>query len=216
MVSKTIDVGSIPTAPVMIREPLLTFFISQENIICAIRYFALMLYDERIHTMKKLTTLLTVTLLMIGILSGCGESTPLLTATDYELDLASDKTARGIAPGDNAEAFLSAYGEYRIFTSIDGGDYEVLDASEIPFDSAVSTLLPTFFIDGLPIDPDTFCEENEVSKTDLLAYLTSDQYLSSHTVVYFYLLFTWENGVITDIRSEYMDYNEDAAFYKSA
>ncbi|MDE6943043.1 MAG: hypothetical protein K2P66_01295, partial [Lachnospiraceae bacterium] len=69
--------------------------------------------------MKKLTTLLTVTLLTIGILSGCGESTPLLTATDYELDLASDMTARGIAPGDNAEAFLSAYGEYRIFTSID-------------------------------------------------------------------------------------------------
>lgn len=164
--------------------------------------------------MKKAVTLLTALGLIISLMTGCGKSIPLLTATDYELDMNNTKTNRGVAVGDNADAYLTAYGDYRIFTSIDGGDYQVLDPDEIPFDSAITTLLPTFFIDGLPIDPDAFCKENELKKADLLTFLSSEDYLNSHTVVYYYLLFTWENGVITDIQSEYMDYNEDASYYK--
>lgn len=164
--------------------------------------------------MKKVITLLTALGLTLGLLTGCGESTPLLTALDYEIDMETQTTTRGVTLGDSAETFLDAYGDYRIFTSVDGSDYQVLDTDEIPFDSAAITLLPTFFIDGLPIDPDSFCKENELDKSDLLTFLSDEDYLSAHTVVYYYLLFTWEKGVITDIRSEYMDYNEDAAFYK--
>lgn len=164
--------------------------------------------------MKKAVTLLTALGLLLTILTGCGQSTPLLTATDYELDPDTNKTYRDITVGDNAESFLAAYGDYRIFTSIENGDYQALDSDEIPFDSAITTLLPTFFIDGLPVDPDAFCEENEIPKADLLTFLSSEDYLRSHTVVYYYLLFTWENGAITDISSLYMDYNEDASYYR--
>lgn len=164
--------------------------------------------------MKKAITLLTALGLTLGLLTGCGESTPLLTSLDYEIDMETQTTTRGITLGDSSEAFLDAYGDYRIFTSVDGSDYQVLDTDEIPFDSAAITLLPTFFIDGLPIDPDSFCEVNELDKSDLLTFLSNEDYLNDHTVVYYYMLFTWEKGVITDIRSEYMDYNEDAAFYK--
>ena len=164
--------------------------------------------------MKKAVVLLTAIVLTLSLLTGCGESAPLLTAVDYELDVETNKTSRGVSIGDTSETFLAAYGEYKIFTSVDGGDYQVLPTDEIPFDSAITILLPTFFIDGLPVNPDAFCEENEIEKADLLSFLSSEDYLRSHTVVYYYLTFTWENGVITDIQSSYMDYNEDALYYE--
>lgn len=165
--------------------------------------------------MKKTVKLFTALGLILSLLTGCGENTPLLTAVDYELDIDTNKTNRGVSVGDTPEAFLAAYGEYRIFTSVDGGDYQVIASDEIPFESAITTLLPTFFIDGLPVDPDAFCEENEIEKADLLGFLTSEEYLRSHTVVYCYLTFTWENGIISDISTSYMDYNADASYYKS-
>ncbi len=164
--------------------------------------------------MKRVYILMTAFILSLSLLTACGKTTPLLAATDYELDLTTNTTSREVTIGDNAETFLAAYGTYKIFTSVDGSDYQVLAAEEIPFDASVTLLLPTFFIDGLPTDLDLFCEENEIEKTELTALFSSNDFLSTHTVVYCYLLFTWENGVITDIRSEYMDYNEDAAYYQ--
>ncbi len=165
--------------------------------------------------MKRMIALSAVFCLIAGLMTGCGKSTPLLSAVDYELNPMTNETNKGVSIGDTPEDFLAAYGEYKIFTSVDGQDYQVLPTEEIPFDSAAVTLLPTFFIDGLPVDTDAFCEENEIEKTSLLSFLSSDDYLNSHTVVYYYLLFTWEKGVITDIRSSYMDYNEDASYYQS-
>ena len=164
--------------------------------------------------MKKLIVPLASLILTLGLMAGCGKTTPLLAATDYELDPESKVTSREVSIGDNAETFLAAYGDYKIFTSVNGGAYQVFEAEEIPFDSAVTLLLPTFFIDETPTDLDLFCKENEIEKENLTETLNSDAFLQAHSVIYSYLLFTWENGVITDIRSEYMDYNEDAAYYK--
>lgn len=160
---------------------------------------------------KKYIMILTALGLSLGLLTGCGEDTPLLAAEDYELDIQTNTTNRGISPGDTSEDFLSAYGEYKLFTSTDGETYQVLVPEEIPFDLAITILLPAFFVDGLPIDPDVFCEENGVEKADLITFLSGEDYLASHTVEYRYLIFTWENGIITDIRSASMDYNEDGA-----
>ena len=161
--------------------------------------------------MKKVLFTLTAIGLTLALLTGCGEDTPLLAAKDYELDTQTHTTSLGISPGDTSEDFLSAYGEYKLFTSTDGETYQVLVTEEIPFDSAITILLPAFFVDGLPIDPDVFCEENGVEKADLITFLSGEDYLASHSVEYRYLVFTWENGVITDIRSSSMDYNEDGA-----
>lgn len=160
---------------------------------------------------NKAALFLTVLALSLGLLTGCGESAPLLTADDYELDALTNKTSRGVGVGDTAETFFDAYGEYRFFTSIDNGDYQVLAPDEISFDSSVTVLLPTFFIDGLPIEPDAFCEENSIEKAELITYLSSADYLNLHTVEYRYLIFTWDSGSIADIRSMYMNYNEDGA-----
>lgn len=160
---------------------------------------------------KRISALFTALGLVLGFLTACGQSTPLLGADDYELNTETNGTSRGVTPGDASEIFLAAYQEYKFFISIDGGDYQMLAPEEIPFDSPITILLPTFYIDGLPIDPDDFCKENEIDKAGLLDFLSSGEYLDAHTVEYRYLLFTWENGIITDIRSEYMDYNEDGA-----
>ena len=166
--------------------------------------------------MKKIALLFMIGCLMPGTLSACGRQTPLLTATDYEMEADSDRTSLGVSVGDDSEAFLTAYGEYEILSSINGDDYKLLSDEEIPFtDNTLITIVPTFFIDGLPVDTDRFCKENEIAKSDLLSFLTSEEYLSGHTVVYQYLRFTWTDGLITEISSEAMDYNADAAYYNA-
>lgn len=160
---------------------------------------------------RNAAAVLTALALGLGLLAGCGAKTPLLTADDYILDSETDETSRGVAPGATPDAFLAAYGDYSLFTSVEGGDYQALADDEIPFDSVITIVLPTFFVDGEPIAPDEFCRENEVETADLIAYLTSADYLNAHTAEYRYLTFTWENGLIADIQSAYMNYNEDGA-----
>lgn len=162
---------------------------------------------------KKIITSITAMLLAFS-LTACGQETPLLTALDYELDLDNNTTYKGITIGDTKEAFLEAYGEYDIETCVNGGPYQSLSVEEIPFEESIQTILPTFFIDGTPVSIERICEENEIERVDLLTFLSSDEYLKGHTVLYYYLVFTWENGAITDIHSEYMDYNKDSAYYE--
>lgn len=163
---------------------------------------------------KRLPALFSA-LALAAFVWACGEEKPLLSPTDYDLDAETSQTIRGVKIGDGADAFLAAYRDYDILSSINGGDYRFLSAEDIPFDTSLTTILPSFFIDGAAIDIDLFCEDNEIEKDGLLAFLTKEEYLEHHTVVYQYLVFEWENGVIQDIRSESMDYNKDASYYEA-
>ena len=169
--------------------------------------------------MKKMIVSLALFCLAPCFLCACGKETPLLATEDYILDAESGSTSRGVKVGDDAEAFLAAYQDDMMFSAIGEGeaqtDYQFLPVEEIPFDTATSIILPTFFIDGLPVAMDQFCEDNEIEKADILSYLTDASYLAKHKVIYRYLVFTWKSGVITDIRSESMDYNQDASYYEA-
>lgn len=165
---------------------------------------------------KKIISLLSLTLILSLFLCACGEEAkPLLSATDYALDAETAETIRGVGIGDDSETFLAAYRDYDILSGINGGDYRFLAVEEIPFTSQLTTILPSFFVDGSAIELDSFCEENGIEKEALLSFLTDETYLATHTVLYQYLVFTWENGVITDIRSESMDYNRDGSYYET-
>lgn len=166
--------------------------------------------------MKKTIISLLILCLASYILCACGEETPLLTLDDYKLDAENGSTSRGVKIGDDAEAFRAAYQDYMIFSTVaEDTDYQFLPMDEIPFDTVQSVLVPTFFIDGQPLNMELFCEENEIEQSNLLAFLTDESYLASHKVVYRYLAFLWEDGVITDIRSESMDYNQDGSYYEA-
>ncbi len=164
---------------------------------------------------KKIIPALFLALALSASVCACGEEKPLLTPTDYDLDAETAQTIRGVKIGDGADVFLAAYQDYDILSSINGGDYRYLSPEEIPFDANLTTILPSFFIDGAAIDIDTFCEDNGIEKDSILDFLTGEEYLAHHTVVYQYLVFEWENGIITDIRSESMDYNRDASYYEA-
>lgn len=162
--------------------------------------------------MKKMIVSLILTF-SLSFLCACGEKKPLLSATDYDLDAETAQTIRGVKIGDGADVFLAAYKDYDILSSVDGGDYQFLATEEIPFDQNLTTILPSFFVDGTAVEIDSFCENNNIEKDTLLAFLTDEAYLDHHAVVYQYLVFEWENGVIKDIRSESMDYNKDGSYY---
>lgn len=171
---------------------------------------------KRILMKKKRSTLFALSFLLAALLCACGEEKlSLLTPTDYELDAETAQTIRGVKIGDDSEAFLAAYRDFDILTSIGGGDYLTLPAEDIPFDTSITTILPSFFVDGAALEIDGFCEENNIEKNNLLSFLTNEEYLSAHTVVYRYLVFTWKDGKVTDIRSEAMDYNRDGSFYEA-
>lgn len=168
--------------------------------------------------MKKTSVLLTLAFTGSFLLCACSEEqTFLLSSADYELssDAASVQTSRDVTIGDGPEAFLAAYRDYDILTSISGGDYLALPAEDIPFDASITTILPSFFVDGTALEIDRFCEENNIEKDGLLSFLTNEDYLSAHSVVYRYLIFTWEDGAITEILSESMDYNRDGSYYEA-
>lgn len=165
--------------------------------------------------MKKIAACFILTC-SLALLNACGEEKPLLTSTDYDLDAETAQTIRGVKIGDGSDAFLAAYKDYDILSSVDGGDYRFLSPEEIPFDKSLTTILPSFFVDGAAVEIDAFCEDNEIEKDALLSFLTDEAYLEHHAVVYQYLVFEWENGAITDIRSESMDYNKDGSYYNSS
>ena len=165
---------------------------------------------------KKIISILGLTLILSLSVCACGEEAkPLLSATDYDLNAETAETIRGVKIGDDSETFLAAYRDYDILSSINGGDYRFLPVEEIPFTSQLTTILPSFFVDGSAIDLDSFCEENGIEKEALLSFLTDETYLEAHTVLYQYLVFTWKNGKITEIRSESMDYNRDGSYYEA-
>ncbi|MDE7247396.1 MAG: hypothetical protein K2N43_05875 [Lachnospiraceae bacterium] len=164
---------------------------------------------------KKIIPALFLALVLSFLVCSCGEEKPLLSPTDYDLDAETSQTIRGVKIGDGADVFLAAYQNYDILSSISGGDYHFLSPEEIPFDASLTTILPSFFIDGAAINIDNFCEDNGIEKDGLLAFLTNEEYLEHHTVVYQYLVFEWENSVIKDIRSEAMDYNKDGSYYEA-
>ena len=163
--------------------------------------------------MNKLKILLTILLCTI-LLTACEEEIPLLTEADYELNQETGTTSRGIGIGSTPEDFLEAYGSYDIETSKEYGPYESIRAKDIPFTESIRTILPTFFIDGLPATIEQICTDNGIARSELLSLLSSEEYLQNHRVVYHYMIFTWEDGFITDIHSELMDYNEDASYYE--
>lgn len=165
---------------------------------------------------KKRIPALFLALILSTALIACGEEKPLLSPTDYELDAETAATIRGVKIGDGPDAFLAAYRDYDMFCNISDSGYRFISPEEIPFDvNKLAVILPSFFVDNTAINMDAFCEENGIEKDGLLAFLTAEDYLAHHTVVYQYLVFTWKNGAIEDIRSESMDYNKDGSYYEA-
>lgn len=156
--------------------------------------------------MKKLLYILAFCVLF---LSGC-EKNPSATAPESVFLLDGDETSQGIKCGDDSASFIKAYQNYRIQVAYNdvSSSYTTMDIKKIPYQQNISTIIANFFIDGKPKSEEELCEENNTELSALHTLLSSPDYLRSHDVLYRYLIFTWKNGIITDIASEELNYNE--------
>lgn len=156
--------------------------------------------------MKKLRYL---TLFLLVFLTGC-EKRSTLPAPLELFTVTGDTTSSGVSVGDGPGVFKDAYQNYEILVSRSLSEipHEVMSIGRIPYTDNISTMIANFFINGTPMTEDQICEDENVSMDGLTALLCSSSYLREHEVIYRYLLFSWENGVISKIESEELDYNE--------
>lgn len=124
--------------------------------------------------------------------------------------LTGETTADGVRVGDGSKEFKAAYQDYEILVSLSPSEIpdEVMSMRRIPFDRKITTMIANFFIDGTPMTPEDICQEEGIDSDQLLDRLSSEEYLRKHEVLYCYLIFYWEGGVITHIASEELNYNE--------
>ena len=157
--------------------------------------------------MKRLC--LIFILLLLLSLTGC-EKKPATTAPKELFQVTDKVTNDGVQVGDGPEQFIDAYEDYLIQVAYNNleSSYVVMDIDEIPYEEDISTIIANFFVDGKPISEEDLCEENNVKPTQLYALLSSSAYLREHNVVYRYLRFRWAGGLIADIQSDELNYNE--------
>lgn len=156
--------------------------------------------------MKKL---LYMSLFCLLFLSGCEKkSADIAPASLFEME--GEATSEGIRPGDGKKEFIKAYKGYTIqvaYSNLDS-NYLIMSIDDIPYEDEISTMIANFFIDGKPVSEKTLCTENSVEPSQLHGLLSSSSYLREHEVLYRYLRFVWEEGVIASIDSDALDYNE--------
>lgn len=153
--------------------------------------------------------LLYIFLFSLLLLSGCEKKSALLApASLFVMD--GDAAASGVKIGDGPSEFKAAYKDYTLQVAWNDieSNFMVMSPDKIPYEEEISTMIATLFIDGTPTNPDTFCEEQGISSAKIHTLLSSHEFLRSHDVLYRYLVFTWSGGVISDIYSEELNYNE--------
>lgn len=156
--------------------------------------------------MKKL---LYVIMFSILFLSGCEKKT-LDTAPAELFLMEGGETAAGVSVGDGPEEFIDAYSDYTIQVAYSDqtSGYLVMSIKEIPYGERISAIIATLFVDGAPVSEEDICEENQIEPEELPDLISSSSYLRKHDVVYRFLDFRWEDGIIADISSSELNYNE--------
>lgn len=156
--------------------------------------------------MTKLLYLLLISLLF---LTGCEKNTVAPAPAELFV-LSGDTTAAGVSVGDGPEAFKEAYRDYEILVSESDSEipYEAVTAGRIPYKNDIVTMIANFFINGKPMTTEQLCKKQAVSMDGLPALLSSTTFLREHEVIYRYLLFYWEDGKVSRIESEELNYNE--------
>lgn len=156
--------------------------------------------------MKKL---LYTVLFAVVLLVGCEKNTTQTAPASLFL-MDGDSTSAGISIGDNSKAFANAYSDYTIQVAYceQSSNYVIMSMNKIPFDEKISTIIANFFVDGKPVSETQLSKDNNVKLSELHSLLSSPEYLQQHDVVYRYLSFRWENGVIVNIVSDELNYNE--------
>lgn len=159
--------------------------------------------------MTFMTKLLYLLLFSFLFVAGC-EKNPVTPAPEELFVLSGETTAAGVSVGDGPEVFKEAYQDYEVLVSESDSEIrnEAVPVSRIPYKKEIATMIANFFINGKPMTAEQLCKKQEVSMDGLSALLSSPTFLKEHEVIYRYLLFYWEDGKISHIESDELNYNE--------
>ena len=84
----------------------------------------------------------------------------------------------------------------------------MFDINEIDYTKQSHIGLPAFFVDDKATDVENFKNKNNIT-SDLNSWLENNtEYLQKHKVTYKCLVFTFTNGVITNIQKSEKDFNK--------
>ena len=157
-------------------------------------------------------------------LEGFTEMPASLTPPTHMLALDSEgMTGAGISVGSSYDEWASSYMEYPV-SVLNGDTYEpyafdLPDSEEGEGSESADTkdakdhdgtyMISAFYIDDEPTSVKELLSETGKEPEELSDYLADPEYLSKHTVVYRYMIFTVKDDVISSIDADYLDYNEE-------
>lgn len=156
---------------------------------------------------KYLSCLITVIILMSTM--GCGSTSPILTNADYELS--NNTTSKGITIGSSSDDFVNAYHGFIVdvwYADDNSNTAKEIKVNEVDYTKQSHIGLHTFFIDDKAIDVNSFKKKNNID-SDLNSWFENNtEYLQKHSVVYKCLVFTFDDGIVNNIKYSEKNFNE--------
>ena len=158
--------------------------------------------------MKKYILYLMAIIVIISTI-GCGSTKLELTSEDY--NLSDNTTSKGITIGSSSDDFMNAYNGSIVdvwYADDNSNIAKEIKVNEVDYTKQSHIGLHTFFIDDKAIDVDSFKKKNNID-SDLNSWLENNtEYLQKHSVVYKCLIFTFNDGIVNNIKYSEKNFNE--------
>ena len=158
--------------------------------------------------MKKYLLCLITVVVIISII-GCSSAKLELTSEDY--NLSDNTTSKGITIGSSSDDFMNAYNGSIVdvwYADDNSNTAKEIKVNEVDYTKQSHIGLHTFFIDDKAIDVDSFKKKNNID-SDLNSWFENNtEYLQKHSVVYKCLVFTFDNGIVNNIKYSEKNFNE--------
>ena len=158
--------------------------------------------------MKRCLICLIAIVVIISII-GCGNAKLELTSEDY--NLSDNTTSKGITIGSSSDDFMNAYHGFIVdvwYADDNSNTAKEIKVNEVDYTKQSHIGLHTFFIDDKAIDVNGFKKKNNID-SDLNSWFENNtEYLQKHSVVYKCLVFTFDNGIVNNIKYSEKNFNE--------
>ena len=158
--------------------------------------------------MKKYILYLMAIIVIISTI-GCGSTKLELTSEDY--NLSDNTTSKGITIGSSSDDFMNAYNGSIVdvwYADDNSNIAKEIKVNEVDYTKQSHIGLHTFFIDDKAINVNSFKKKNNID-SDLNSWFENNtEYLQKHSVVYKCLVFTFDNGIVNNIKYSEKNFNE--------
>lgn len=162
---------------------------------------------------KKIVNFLLSVVVISSLLCGCATE-EVFTPSEDNFVVNSDNSISGLTVGSSFTDFCNVYNSYPLqILNADNtlATFVIPDFEKEPEATNPSTTLMAscFIVDGQAVMTEELINQTGQTADTLNAYLTSAEYLGKHSVLFRYVIFTFADGIITEIESDVLDYNNE-------